>query len=92
MARLIELGRVRKVITSFVRAQSIAGDAVRDGRMVAEVVPQGTLAERIRAAGAGVPAFFTPTGAGTLVAEGKEVREYDGRAACWSARCPATSR
>jgi 3-oxoadipate CoA-transferase alpha subunit len=79
LARLIELGRVRKVITSFIRAQSVAGDAVRDGRMVAEVVPQGTLAERIRAAGAGVPAFFTPTGAGTLVAEGKEVREYGGR-------------
>ena len=79
LARLIELGRVRKVITSFIRAHSIAGDAVRDGRMVAEVVPQGTLAERIRAAGAGVPAFFTPTGAGTLVAEGKEVREYGGR-------------
>ena len=77
--RLIELGRVRKVITSFVRAQSVAGDAVRAGRMEAEVVPQGTLAERIRAAGAGVPAFFTPTGAGTLIAEGKELRDYDGR-------------
>ena len=79
IARLIELGRVRKVITSFVRAQSIAGEWVRDGKMEAEVVPQGTLAERIRAAGAGVPAFFTPTGAGTLVAEGKEVRHYNGR-------------
>jgi 3-oxoadipate CoA-transferase alpha subunit len=80
VARLIELGRVKKVITSFIRAQSLAGDAVRAGRMEAEVVPQGTLAERIRAAGAGVPAFFTPTGAGTLVGEGKEVRDYDGRA------------
>ena len=79
VARLIELGRVRKVITSFIRSQSLAGEAVREGRMEAEVVPQGTLAERIRAAGAGVPAFFTPTGAGTLVAEGKEEREYDGR-------------
>ncbi|MCB4821134.1 CoA transferase subunit A [Roseicella aerolata] len=79
LARLIEQRRVRKVITSFLRSQSIAGAAVRDGRMEAEVVPQGTLAERIRAAGAGVPAFFTPTGAGTLVAEGKEVREYGGR-------------
>ena len=78
--RLIELGRVRKVITSFIRAGSIAGNAVRDGRMDVEVVPQGTLAERMRAAGAGVPAFFTPTGAGTMVAEGKEVRDYDGRA------------
>ena len=79
LTRLIELGRVRKLICSFVRSASIAGEAVRDGRMEAEVVPQGTLAERIRAAGAGVPAFFTPTGADTLVAEGKEVREYDGR-------------
>jgi 3-oxoadipate CoA-transferase alpha subunit len=79
LPRLIELGRVKKIICSFVRAQSVAGEAVRDGRMVAEVVPQGTLAERIRAAGAGVPAFFTPTGADTLVAEGKEMREYDGR-------------
>jgi 3-oxoadipate CoA-transferase alpha subunit len=79
LTRLIELGRVRKVITTFLRAKSLAGEAVRDGRMEAEIVPQGTLAERIRAAGAGVPAFFTPTGADTLVAEGKEVREYDGR-------------
>jgi 3-oxoadipate CoA-transferase alpha subunit len=78
VARLIELRRVRKVITSFIRSQSLAGEAVREGRMEAEVVPQGTLAERIRAAGAGVPAFFTPTGAGTLVAEGKEEREYGG--------------
>jgi 3-oxoadipate CoA-transferase, alpha subunit len=79
LARLIDLGRVRKLICSFVRAQSIAGEAFRAGRMDVEVVPQGTLAERIRAAGAGVPAFFTPTGADTLVAEGKEMREYDGR-------------
>lgn len=79
VARLMELGRVSKVITSFIRSTSVAGEAVRDGRMEAEVVPQGTLAERIRAAGAGVPAFFTPTGAGTLVAEGKEVRDYGGR-------------
>ena len=79
VARLIELGRVKKVITSFIRANSIAGDWVKEGRMEAEVVPQGTLAERIRAAGAGIPAFFTPTGAGTLVAEGKEVRDYNGR-------------
>ena len=52
---------------------------MKAGKLEAEVIPQGTLAERIRAAGAGVPAFFTPTGADTLVAEGKEVREYDGR-------------
>ena len=79
VARLIEMGRVRRVITSFVRANSVAGEWVKAGRMEAEVVPQGTLAERIRAAGAGIPAFFTPTGADTLVSEDKEVREYDGR-------------
>lgn len=79
VARLIDAGRVKKVITSFVRANSIAGAWVKAGKLEAEVIPQGTLAERIRAAGAGVPAFFTPTGANTLVAEGKEVREYDGR-------------
>ncbi len=79
VARLIEMGRVRKVITSFVRANSVAGEWVAAGRLEAEVVPQGTLAERIRAAGAGIPAFFTPTGANTLVAEGKEARDYDGR-------------
>lgn len=79
IAKLIELGRVRKVIASFVRSQSVAGELVRAGRMEAEVIPQGTLAERLRAAGAGIPAFFTPTGANTLVAEGKEVREYGGR-------------
>lgn len=79
LTRLIELGRVRKLICSFVRAASIAGEAVREGRMEVEVVPQGTLAERIRAAGAGIPAFFTPTGASALIAKGKEVRQYRGR-------------
>lgn len=79
IARLVELGRVKKVITTFLRSGSVAADAVKAGHMEAEIVPQGTLAERIRAAGAGVPAFFTPTGAGTLVAQGKEVRDYGGR-------------
>jgi 3-oxoadipate CoA-transferase alpha subunit len=79
LPKLIDQGRVKKLICSFVRAASVAGEAVRSGKMEAEVVPQGTLAERIRAAGAGVPAFFTPTGADTLVAEGKEVRIYDGK-------------
>jgi 3-oxoacid CoA-transferase subunit A len=50
------------------------------GELEVELVPQGTLAERLRAGGAGIPAFFTPTGVGTVVAEGKEVREFDGRA------------
>ena len=79
VARLVELGRVKKMIASFIRADSLAGHAVRAGTMQGEVVPQGTMAERMRAAGAGIPAFFTPTGAGTLVAEGKEIRWYKGR-------------
>lgn len=79
VARLVQLGRVKKMIASFIRADSIAGHAVRNGSMVGEVIPQGTLAERMRAAGAGIPAFYTPTGAGTLVAEGKETRWYRGQ-------------
>ena len=53
--------------------------AYLEGKVDLEVVPQGTLAERIRAGGAGIPAFYTPTGVGTLMAEGREVREFDGR-------------
>lgn len=81
LARLMELGRVRKIVCSFPRS---AGSVVFEelysaGRLELEIVPQGTLAERIRAAGAGVPAFFTPTAAGTRLAEGKETREIGGR-------------
>ncbi|KMO14880.1 3-oxoadipate CoA-transferase [Methylobacterium platani JCM 14648] len=81
LARLLEAGRVRKLICSFPR---IAGSTIfeslyRAGRLELELVPQGTLAERMRAAGAGVPAFFTPTGVGTRLAEGKETREIGGR-------------
>jgi 3-oxoadipate CoA-transferase alpha subunit len=81
LARLLEAGRVRKLICSFPR---IAGSTIfenlyRTGQLELELVPQGTLAERMRAAGAGVPAFFTPTAVGTRLAEGKEAREIDGR-------------
>ncbi|HWA78904.1 MAG TPA: 3-oxoacid CoA-transferase subunit A [Acetobacteraceae bacterium] len=81
LARLMELGRVRRIICSFPRsAGSVVFEALYSaGRIELEIVPQGTLAERIRAAGAGIPAFFTPTGAGTRLAEGKETREFDGR-------------
>jgi 3-oxoadipate CoA-transferase, alpha subunit len=73
---LIDSGHVAKVVCSFPRsAGSIAFEKhYRAGRLGLELVPQGTLAERIRAGGAGVPAFFTPTGAGTTLAEGKETR------------------
>jgi len=81
IARLIQLGRVRRVICSFPRqTDSWHFDAAyREGRIELELVPQGNLAERIRAAGAGIGAFFTPTGYGTPLAEGKETREIDGR-------------
>ena len=81
LVRLLAAGRVRKIICSFPRS---AGSVVFDelhkaGRLELELVPQGTLAERIRAAGAGIPAFYTPTAYGTALAEGKEVREINGR-------------
>ena len=79
IADLLASGRVRKLICSFVRADSVAGRRFAEGKLELEIVPQGTLAERIRAAGAGVPAFYTPTGADTLLAEGRETRIIDGR-------------
>ena len=81
LAALIGAGRVRKIICSFPRqTDSWHFDrAWREGRIELELVPQGNLAERIRAAGAGIGGFFTPTGAGTDLARGKETREIDGR-------------
>ena len=81
LARLMELGRVRRMICSFPRS---AGSVVFEelycaGRIELEIVPQGTLAERMRAAGAGVPAFYTATAAGTQLARGKETRVIEGR-------------
>ncbi|MFE7626738.1 3-oxoacid CoA-transferase subunit A [Streptomyces sp. NPDC057509] len=82
LAALLAAGRVSKVICSFPRqSDSHVFDALyRAGRVRLEVVPQGTLAERMRAAGAGIGAFYCPVGAGTPLAEGKETREIDGRA------------
>ncbi|MFB2600275.1 3-oxoacid CoA-transferase subunit A [Herbiconiux sp. P17] len=81
IAALIGAGRVRKVVCSFPRqVDSHIFDAkYRAGEIELELVPQGNLAERIRAAGSGIGAFYTPTGVGTLVAEGKETRTIDGR-------------
>jgi len=81
LAALLQAGRVRKVICSFPRqADSWVFDGLyRSGRIELELVPQGNLAERIRAAGAGIGGFFTPTGYGTELAKGKETREIDGR-------------
>ncbi|MCW2839420.1 MAG: 3-oxoadipate CoA-transferase alpha subunit [Aeromicrobium sp.] len=81
LAALLAAGRVAKMICSFPRqADSYVFDGLyRDGRIDLEVVPQGNLAERMRAAGAGIGAFFCPTGVGTPLAEGKETRTIDGR-------------
>jgi 3-oxoacid CoA-transferase A subunit len=81
---LVENEQVKKVIASFPVSPSPSiptafETAYREGKIDLEVVPQGTLAERIRAGGAGIPAFYTPTGVGTLMAEGKESRVFDGR-------------
>jgi 3-oxoadipate CoA-transferase alpha subunit len=76
---LLELGRVRKMVCSFVRPASLAGRLFQQGALELEIVPQGTLAERIRAAGAGIEAFFTPTAADTILAEGRETRVINGR-------------
>jgi len=81
LAALLAEGRVRKVVCSFPRQHDswVFDGLYRAGRIELEVVPQGTLAERLRAAGAGIGAFFCPTAVGTPLAEGKEVREIDGR-------------
>ena len=81
LARLMELGRVRRIVCSFPRSVGsvVFEELYRLGKIELEIVPQGTLSERMRAAGAGIPAFYTPTSAGTLLARGKEVREFGGR-------------
>ncbi|MDB5906761.1 MAG: 3-oxoadipate CoA-transferase [Massilia sp.] len=81
LAALLKAGQVRKIICSFPRqADSHVFDALyRAGKLELDLVPQGNLAERIRAAGAGIGAFFSPTGFGTLLADGKETREINGR-------------
>ena len=81
LARLMELGRVRRMVCSFPRSpgSSVFEELYRAGKIELEIVPQGTLAERMRAAGAGIPAFFTPTAYGTKLAGDKETREIDGR-------------
>jgi len=81
VAKLMDLGRVRKIICSFPRSSDpvVFETLYREGKIELEITPQGTLAERIRAAGAGIPAFYTATAAGTLLARGKESREFDGR-------------
>jgi 3-oxoacid CoA-transferase subunit A len=76
---LLETRQIRKMISSYVGENKLFADLYLKGELELEFNPQGTLAERIRAGGAGIPAFFTKTGVGTLVAEGKETRDFDGQ-------------
>ena len=77
---LLANSQISRMVASYVGENSIFERQFLSGELDVELVPQGTLAERMRAAGAGIPAFYTPTGVGTPVAEGKETREFDGRA------------
>jgi 3-oxoacid CoA-transferase subunit A len=76
---LLQTRQVRKMVASYVGENKLFEQLVLSGEIELELNPQGTLAERIRAGGAGIPAFYTPTGYGTMIAEGKETREFGGR-------------
>jgi len=79
MGLLLAAGQIRKHIGTYVGENKLLEQMVLQGRVELDLVPQGTFSERIRAGGAGIPAFFTPTGFGTIVGENKETREFDGR-------------
>ncbi len=79
MGRMLEAGMIASHTGSYVGENKLLEERVLAGKLKLTLVPQGTLAERIRAGGAGIPAFYTPAGVGTLVAEGKESREFDGK-------------
>ncbi len=79
LVHLLKNGQVRRMVSSYVGENAVFEQQMLSGQLEVELVPQGTLAERLRAGGAGIPAFYTPTGVGTMVAEGKETREIDGR-------------
>lgn len=79
LVHLLKNRQVKKMVSSYVGENQVFEQQMLSGELQVELTPQGTLSERIRAGGAGIPAFFTPTGVGTKVAEGKEVREFDGR-------------
>ncbi len=79
MGLMLEAGMIASHIGSYVGENKLLEEMVMGGRLDLQLIPQGTLAERIRAGGAGIPAFYTPAGVGTVVADGKEVREFNGR-------------
>ncbi|HWF12632.1 MAG TPA: CoA transferase subunit A [Candidatus Acidoferrales bacterium] len=79
LGKLLQTHQIKKMIASYVGENKLFEQQVLSGEVEVELNPQGTLAERMRAAGAGIPAFYTPTGVGTKIAEGKEIREFNGR-------------
>ena len=79
LGRLLETRQIRKVIGTYVGENKLLEDLALRGEVELQLIPQGTFAERMRAGGAGIAGFYTPTGVGTVVAEGKEIREFDGR-------------
>src|ERR1700726_801555 len=89
MGLLLANGQIRRHIGTYVGENKLLEQMVLNGTVELDLVPQGTFSERIRAGGAGIPAFFTPTGVGTLVAEGKEAREFDGRSYIMERGLPA---
>lgn len=78
LGKLMEKGQIKKMISSYVGENKLFADLYLSGKLEVEFNPQGTLAERLRAGGAGIAGFYTKTGVGTVVAEGKEVRDFDG--------------
>jgi len=79
VGRWLENRQIRKIIGTYIGENKLYEELVLRGELEAELIPQGTFSERIRAGGAGIPAFYTPTGVGTVIAEGKEGREFEGR-------------
>jgi 3-oxoacid CoA-transferase subunit A len=79
LVHLLKTKQIRKMMSSYVGENEVFEKLMLSGELEVELIPQGTLSERIRAGGAGIPGFYTPTGVGTVVAEGKETREFDGR-------------
>ncbi len=79
LGRLLDTRQIKKMVSTYVGENAIFERQFLDGELEVEFVPQGTFAERLRAGGAGIPAFFTPTGVGTPIAEGKETREFNGK-------------
>ena len=89
---LLQNRQIKKMIASYVGENKEFERQYLSGELEVELVPQGTLAERCRAGGAGIPAFFTPAGVGTPIAEGRETRLFDGRSTCWKGPSGLISR